>query len=67
MNSDLIRINKLELASELAHHKLCDNWRESIQIYVDEKASVTNYTDVAQDIFNQYYDQYLSLIECCEQ
>ena len=58
-----ITINKLELASELAHQKLVNNWSESISIYGDEEASVTVYTEEAQDIFNEYYDDYLTLIE----
>jgi len=61
-----ITINKLELASELAHEKLVANWSESIRIYEDEEASVTVYTEEAQDIFNEYYDDYLTLIESCK-
>ena len=61
-----ITINKLELASELAHQKLVANWSESIRIYEDEEASVTVYTEEAQDIFNEYYDEYLTLIEYCK-
>lgn len=63
---DNITINKIELASELAHQKLLNNWEQSIQIYVDETDSVTTYTDEAQDIFNEYYDEYLDLIEQCK-
>ena len=61
-----ITINKLELASELAHQVLVLNWSEYISIYEDEEASVTVYTEEAQDIFNEYYDNYLTLIESCE-
>ena len=61
-----ITINKLELASELANLKLQSEWRDSIQIFDDETASVTVYTEEAQDIFNEYYDNYLTLIESCE-
>jgi hypothetical protein len=61
-----ITINKLELASELAHEKLVLNWNESIRIYEDEEASITVYTEEAQDIFNEYYDEYLTLIESCK-
>jgi hypothetical protein len=66
MNTENVTVNKLELASELAHRKLVDNWEASIQIYEDENASVTNYTDEAQDIFNEYYDEYINLIESCK-
>ena len=61
-----ITINKLELASELANLKLQSEWRDSIQIFEDETASVTVYTEEAQDIFNEYYDNYLTLIESDE-
>jgi hypothetical protein len=64
---ELITINKIELASELASMKLEREWRDRIQIYVDEQADITTYTESAQDIFNDYYDEYLSLIESCKQ
>jgi hypothetical protein len=58
-----VLINKLELASELAHKKLVENWSDNIQIYEDKYAGITNYTEVAQDIFNELYDEYLQLID----
>lgn len=59
------RINIVELASELASEKLEANWWTSIKIYKDTEADVLEYTDEAQDIFNNYYDEYLTLIEKC--
>jgi len=62
--SELITINKLELASELANMKLEREWRDTeFKIYEDENAGITTYTEGAQDLFNEYYDEYLSLIE----
>jgi hypothetical protein len=58
-----VLINKLELASELAHRKLVENWSDNIQIYEDKYAGITNYTDESQDIFNELYDEYLQLID----
>jgi hypothetical protein len=58
-----IRINILELASELAHRELVENFGESIKIFEDEQAGITHYTDEAQDIFNDLYDKYFHLIE----
>jgi hypothetical protein len=58
-----VLINKLELASELAHTKLVENWADSIEIYEDKYAGITNYTEEAQDIFNELYDEYLQLID----
>jgi len=57
-----VTINIIELASELADRELQENWRESIQIFEDEEAGITNYTDEAQDIFNELYDKYTDLI-----
>lgn len=58
-----VLINRLELASELAYIKLLDNWTNKIKIFEDENASITNYTDEAQDIFNEYYEFYEDLIQ----
>lgn len=66
MSNELITINKIELASELASRKLMDNWADSIKIFKDEEADELSYSDEAQDIFNEYYDQYLTLIESCK-
>lgn len=57
-----IKINILELASELAHQKLMNEWSESIKIYKDDQ-DCTYYTEEAQDVFNEFYDDYLTLIE----
>ena len=68
-----IKINILELASELASIDLENNWSDSIQIWndfdesqvFDENYCLT-YTEEAQDIFNDLYDKYYSLIEKCK-
>lgn len=62
--SDVIITNKLELASELAHKMLVKEWGDrSESIYEDDTAGVTVYTENAQDIFNNYYDMFLTIIE----
>lgn len=62
--SDVIMINKIELASELAHKMLVKEWSDrSESIYEDDTAGVTVYTENAQDIFNNYYDMFLTIIE----
>jgi hypothetical protein len=58
-----IKINILELASELAHKELVKDWSDSIKIYEDEEECITCYTDEAQDIFNDLYDKYFTFIE----
>ena len=67
MNNEQITINKLELASELAHAKLIANWNDTIKIFENEEDDeCSTYTEDAQDIFNEYYDEYLGLIEQCK-
>ena len=68
-----ITINILELASELASIDLENNWSDSIQIWNDLKEGeefdenyCLTYTEEAQDIFNDLYDKYYSLIEKCK-
>lgn len=59
-----VKINIIELASELASIELEDNWGDSIRIYEDdEDGECTKYTDEAQDIFNDLYDKYYSMID----
>jgi hypothetical protein len=58
-----ITINIIELASELASLDLYDNWNYSIKIYKDDNSDILEYTDEAQDIFNDLYDKYYSIIE----
>lgn len=57
-----ITINIVELASELASLDLYDNWHDSMKIYIEDEDSLV-YTDEAQDIFNDLYDKYYSIIE----
>jgi hypothetical protein len=62
--SERVTVNKLELASELAHRMLVIEWDDrSESIYEDDTAGVAVYTVNAQDIFNDYYDMFLTIIE----
>ena len=60
-----ITINAIELASELAEKELNDNWSDSIIIY-EEQDGGTNYTEEAQDIFDDLYGKYLSWLKRLE-
>ena len=57
-----IKINKLELASELAHNRLLKEFDKRIDIYIDAEDCLY-YTEEAQEIFNELYDHYLTTIE----
>jgi hypothetical protein len=58
-----ITINIIELASELASERLQEDWENSVKIYKDDNSDMLEYTDEAQDIFNDLYDKYYSIIE----
>jgi hypothetical protein len=58
-----ITINIVELASELADLELENNWMDSIKVWVEEENGDLRYTEEAQDIFNDLYDKYYSMIE----
>ena len=58
-----ITINIIELASELANMELENNWMEYIKVWVEDEDGDLSYTEEAQDIFNDLYDKYYSIIE----
>ena len=57
-----VTINILELASELATLKLLDGWEEPSEIYEYDADGNSVFTEAAQDLFNEYYDEYTELI-----
>ena len=63
---EVIKINKLELASELAEIRLVNGWSDSIVIYNGDPNGDTYYTEDAQSVFNRLYDEFLELIEKCK-
>ena len=63
INEHNVLINAVELASELASIELDEGWGDTIVIWNDEEDGVLTYTEEAQDIFNDLYDKYMSMIE----
>ena len=61
-NAHEITINAVELASELAAAHLERVHYDRIQIW-EESEEGEKYTEEAQDIFNDLYDEYYTLIE----
>lgn len=57
-----IKINIVEVASELAELELEENWGKTIKIYREDDETETRYTDEAQDVFNDLYDKYYDFI-----
>lgn len=62
MNTHEITINAVELASELASEHLERVHTDRIQIW-EAAEEGEKYTEEAQDIFNELYDNYYTLIE----
>ena len=58
-----IKINIVEVASELASQELEENWSKSIKIYNEDDDTQTSYTEEAQDIFNDLYDKYYDFLD----
>lgn len=56
-----ITINALELASELAHDELMRTF--SGEVYMPEVNNISEYTEEAQDRFNELYDEKLTYLE----
>ena len=67
-----ITVNKLELASDLAHNAMCDELGVSIDDWEDNEEVISivdgnrGYTENAQDIFNRWYDYFIHHIEATE-
>lgn len=61
-----VTINILELASELAENEILEKYSDTIETYSDEDEDCIVYTDEVQDIFDELYDKYYSLIENCK-
>jgi type I site-specific restriction endonuclease len=60
---DTIRINILEVASELANKEVEKHFNfDSSKIYNSVTDTMTEYTEEAQDIFNQFYDEFYDLL-----
>ena len=57
-----IKINIIEVASELAANELNENWQYSIRIYEEVDETETIYTEEAQEIFDTLYDKYYNFL-----
>jgi hypothetical protein len=59
-----IKVNILELASELADKELQEKWdyRDG-QAFVDDEDGGLMYSETAQEIFNRLYDEYYTIID----
>jgi hypothetical protein len=60
-----ITVNIVELAAELAQNELEKN-TELTEIWINDGNDCLIYSEPAQDIFNDLYDEYYSIIEKCK-
>ena len=72
----LITINKIELASNLAHKSVIDEliipfqtdgsyslYENEDDLFIENEDEILTYKDDVQDVFNKWYDYYLNMIE----
>lgn len=57
-----IKINIIEVASELAEKEMIKYFSDDLELYSDEDEYCIVYTDEAQELFNQLYDKYFDLL-----
>jgi hypothetical protein len=58
-----ITIDLVEAASELASLELENLYSNEFELYVtDEEDEIIQYTDQAQDIFDELYDKYYTIL-----
>jgi hypothetical protein len=60
-----ITVNIVELAAELAQNELEKN-TELTEIWINDGNDCLIYSEPAQDIFNNLYDEYYFIIEKCK-
>jgi hypothetical protein len=58
-----VTVNILELASDLAHNELETSFNEEAVVIYKEDEDTFVYTDEAQEVFNELYDKYYTIIE----
>jgi hypothetical protein len=57
-----IKINIIEVASELAEKEMIKYFSDDLELYSDEDEYCIVYTDEAQELFDQLYDKYFDLL-----
>ena len=59
-----IKVNIVELASELAHADLVELVGDENKLFEDPTAGITTYNEPAQDKFNELYDELAGSVNC---
>jgi hypothetical protein len=62
-----VTVNILELASDLAHNELETLFNEEAVVIYKEDEDTFVYTDEAQEVFNELYDKYYTIIDQMKQ
>lgn len=61
-----VTVNILELASDLAYTELETLFKDGTVIYNEDEDTFV-YTDEAQEVFNELYDKYYTIIDQIKQ
>jgi hypothetical protein len=60
----IVKVNIMELASELAEREVLKHFDNKLElVYENPSDSITTYTEEAQDLFNNLYDEFWEMIE----
>lgn len=62
-----VTVNILELASDLASNELETLFKEDGVVIYNEDEDTFVYTDEAQEVFNELYDKYYTIIDQIKQ
>jgi len=58
-----IIVNTIALGSDLAADKLEKTWAENEDMFIYHEDDSTSYSDKAQEIFDEYFDEFMTIIE----
>lgn len=62
-NNDEITINKIEVATKLAHIYVVDGILNPEDIYEDDDSGITTYKENVQEAFDIAFDMYITILE----
>lgn len=60
--NDIIKINIVEVATEIAHNNIIDLFGDDEETIYTEVNGEFKYTEEVQEVFNEYYDTYFSIL-----
>jgi hypothetical protein len=66
MSNEQITINKIKLASSLAHEEIIRIYNDDETLMFKQTEGIYEYKEDVQNEFNIYFDKYIEMIEDCK-